>query len=120
MSSLPKSTDSQINTLADELSRWLIVFRQHPYPIAITEPYLDIQSPSFGAQELARRKELARYISGVNRTEASAKLLRQSIPELNIGAVIVPLENPWKPEINSVLLSLGFQMQIIDKYEVWK
>lgn len=104
----------------EELARWCIVYRNHPYPIVVTEPYLDILVKFFGAKEVARRKELSQYISGVHRTEVSAQILLQSIAELNINAVVVPLENPWKEEIKQVLLSLGLKAENIGKYQIWK
>ncbi|HAX77067.1 MAG TPA: hypothetical protein DCY88_14830 [Cyanobacteria bacterium UBA11372] len=104
----------------EELARWSIVYRNHPYPIVVTEPYLDILVKFFGEKEVARRKELSQYISGVHRTEVSAQILRQSIGELNINAVVLPLENPWKQEIRQVLLSLELKAENIGKYQIWK
>ncbi|MDJ1180312.1 DUF6077 domain-containing protein [Roseofilum sp. BLCC_M91] len=102
----------------DELARWMIVPRTPLYPIVVTESYLQITN-FFPEAEAQQRRILSQYISGVNRPPNAPQVLESAISELSIKAVIVPLTNPWEPEINAILSSLGFQVTIIDHYALW-
>lgn len=102
----------------DELARWMIVLRTPLYPIVVTESYLQVTN-FFPEAEANQRRILSQYISGVNRPPNAPQVLQSAISELSIKAVIVPLTNPWEPEINAILSSLGFQVSIIDHYALW-
>jgi len=102
----------------DEFARWMIVNRHPLYPIIITEGYLQITN-FFSPSEVERRRRLSQYISGVNRLPNDPQLLQESIPELSIQAVIIPLSNPWEAEINAILSSVGFEVNVVDRYAVW-
>ncbi|MBP0014813.1 MAG: hypothetical protein J7545_12330 [Roseofilum sp. SBFL] len=102
----------------DELARWMIVPRTPLYPIVVTESYLNVTN-FFPESESQQRRILSQYISGVNRPSNAPQVLQSSIPQLSIKAAIVPLSNPWEPEINAILSSLGFQVTIIDHYALW-
>ncbi|MDJ1175115.1 DUF6077 domain-containing protein [Roseofilum capinflatum] len=102
----------------DELARWMIVPRTPLYPIVVTESYLQITN-FFPEAEANQRRILSQYISGVNRPPNAPQVLQHSILQFSIKAVIVPLTNPWEPEINAILSSLGFQVTIIDHYALW-
>ncbi|MDJ1184780.1 DUF6077 domain-containing protein [Roseofilum casamattae] len=102
----------------DELARWLIVNRTPLYPIVVTESYLQITN-FFSPLEVEQRRRLSQYISGVHRGENAPQLLQTLIPQLSVGAIIVPLSNPWESEIHGILTSLGYEMNVIDFYAVW-
>ncbi len=102
----------------DELARWMIVDRQPLYPIVVTESYLQVTN-FFSEPEAQRRRWLSQYISGTYRTPNGPELLEQSVAELSIKGVIVPLSNPWEPEIDKILSALGFRMTVIDDYALW-
>ncbi len=102
-----------------ELTRWFVIYRRHPYPVVVTQNYLNILINAFGREAVERRQYLVSYISGVYRPDNAPQLLRQSIAEIGIDAVLLPSYNTWNPEIRSILSSLGFESQPIENYELW-
>jgi hypothetical protein len=85
----------------------------------VTQNYLNILINAFGREAVERRQYLVSYISGVYRPDNAPQLLRHSIAEIGIDAVLLPSYNTWNVEIRSVLSSLGFESQPIEDYELW-
>jgi hypothetical protein len=103
----------------EEIAGWVPTFRGHPYPVVVRALYTKMFARRIGVAEVERRLRLLWYVSGVARDDSSADLLKRSIPELRIGAVVVPRSVPWYPEITSLMVAEGFQEEQVAHLGIW-
>lgn len=104
----------------EKLSRWFVVHREHPYPLVVTENYLDQLATSFGQEEVALRKRLVRYVSGTEHTQDVPVEFAQTMIDRPVKAVILEEKNPWYIEIQAMLILYGFKYTSKDgDYILW-
>jgi hypothetical protein len=99
----------------------------HDYPLA--NPWMEeiqgaIKKTGFEQLQIfleyEMRLALKLYIEGTKKPENATDFFMKGLERYQIAAVCVPLTNPWKEEIRSVLRGLGFEkIQTLQKYDVW-
>lgn len=100
---------------------WIPAFHRHPTPLVVRIEYLPVLYEKLGPDELARRVQLLRLVSGERRVPRADDLLRSAISQDGISIVCLAAAARRWPDVSAVLVDSGFQKIHADAdYEVWR
>jgi hypothetical protein len=100
----------------DLVAFWLPTFVVHPQLLGVRDLYL---TRVFPRPEAERRIALMQYVGGEDRSADSAALFADALSRYRLSAVVVKHSAPWRPEIEHVLESHGWQPLSHGDYDTW-
>ncbi|MBF0164900.1 MAG: hypothetical protein HQM01_10435 [Magnetococcales bacterium] len=104
-----QAPQGQSALVPENLGVWVTTLRNPPPLVALSRSYLEQSHAQLEPNALERRLALLAYISGQTRPEEPRRLLTDALAFYRIGLVALEKNNPWREEIDTILLQAGFQ-----------
>lgn len=115
------STTSTRVLAPKRVAPWLPTFHDHPTPLVVRSEYLPVLHAALGLDELSRRMQLLRLVSGTRRAPHAVAILRATILEDGLSIVCLARAAMRWADLRGVLIETGFQKIYSNAdYEVWK
>lgn len=103
--------------LAPELvATWLPTFVHHSRLLGVRTVYL---AQTFPPQEAKRRLALMQYVAGGKRSAGSSLNFSAALVRYGLTCVVVLHSASWRPEIDGILRTRGWQRIDTGAYDVW-
>jgi hypothetical protein len=105
----------------ERVAPWIPTIHHYPAPLVVRAAYLPVLYTKLGGDELDRRMQLMRLVSGRNRPPLAVALLRGAIEDDRLAVVCVSKSATRWPDVMAVLPDMGFQrIHANADYEVWE
>ena len=99
----------------ERITQWVTTLLGHPYPLLSRNRHSRIYR-----EEGHTRLIIKQYVSGTIHPPNGPRLLSEAFKRYHIGAICLPLGNPWAGEIREVLKCFGLEISFkVQDIEVW-
>jgi hypothetical protein len=102
-----------------DVSPWIPVHRDHPYPIAVRASFVRNLADGMGRQEADLRLWMLGFVSVDDPPERIRELVVQEIESRRIDTIVFATRRVWRADLAADLERLGFTGHTFGAYEIW-